>query len=490
MQLISWLAYAGARDADGDPVSTGTAWFYEIGGGSTNATIYSDAAGTIATQPVTLDAGGRAAVYVGGPVRILIQDATGADVSDQDEADVIRAESVQVENSYFSDGYLDGVLTAIGESVGGENGMYLESGGATPRTIQDKFSELSVSVKDFGAQGNGLAIDTTAIQAAINRVGFLGGGEVYFPPGTYLVDQTLTNSIMGVSLRGASATLQNTNATQSLFSFSGATYFSIRDLTITGGSTGSAIVLSTATQVAVSGVVANGHRTGIVLATAGQVVIDNCRLSANDGSVNSRSISITGGTGISITSTYMYGGTTGKTLECAGASGSVSVVGCTFDTVGVLFAATLSGTGFSFTGNTFTNTTPNFTFSGATMPKGFYQRGNGIDGYAVGLLSGGTLTPDLSQGWTIFVNATTTGGAYTINVPTPPPAATDYGVYMDIVFYAHAGAPITGWGLAAGYHTDAAAAAPSTVDTNRTAYRFWWDPGASVWRQVQRSVTT
>ena len=42
------------------------------------------------------------------------------------------------------------------------------------------------SVRDFGAKGDGITLDTTAIQAAIDRCTELGGGTVYFPVGTYL----------------------------------------------------------------------------------------------------------------------------------------------------------------------------------------------------------------------------------------------------------------------------------------------------------------
>lgn len=58
--------------------------------------------------------------------------------------------------------------------------------GAVSRTVQAKLRE-SVSVKDFGAVGDGVADDTVAIQAAINAVFAAGGGTVYFPSGTYLV---------------------------------------------------------------------------------------------------------------------------------------------------------------------------------------------------------------------------------------------------------------------------------------------------------------
>lgn len=63
--------------------------------------------------------------------------------------------------------------------------------GAVVRTVQDKLRE-SVSVKDFGAVGNGVADDTAEIQAAINYVSALpGSGRVYFPQGNYVISSTL-----------------------------------------------------------------------------------------------------------------------------------------------------------------------------------------------------------------------------------------------------------------------------------------------------------
>ena len=55
--------------------------------------------------------------------------------------------------------------------------------GAVARTTASKLQE-SVSVKDFGAVGDGSTDDTAAIQAAINAVSS-SGGSLYFTPGTY-----------------------------------------------------------------------------------------------------------------------------------------------------------------------------------------------------------------------------------------------------------------------------------------------------------------
>lgn len=51
--------------------------------------------------------------------------------------------------------------------------------------------DLVVSVKDYGAVGNGTTDDYAAVQAAINAVG-AAGGTVFFPEGTYLISGRLT----------------------------------------------------------------------------------------------------------------------------------------------------------------------------------------------------------------------------------------------------------------------------------------------------------
>ena len=58
--------------------------------------------------------------------------------------------------------------------------------GAVPTTVQAKLRE-SVSVKDFGAVGDGVTDDTAAINLAIAAVNGAGGGTVIIPSGTYLI---------------------------------------------------------------------------------------------------------------------------------------------------------------------------------------------------------------------------------------------------------------------------------------------------------------
>ncbi|XXG56557.1 hypothetical protein AAC387_Pa03g3940 [Persea americana] len=59
----------------------------------------------------------------------------------------------------------------------------------SPTTIQlprSNTSQTSVSVKDFGASGDGKSYDTRCIQAAIDACAMAGGGRVRFPAGSYL----------------------------------------------------------------------------------------------------------------------------------------------------------------------------------------------------------------------------------------------------------------------------------------------------------------
>lgn len=92
--------------------------------------------------------------------------------------------------------------------------------GASDRTVQNKLQE-SVSVKDFGAVGDGVTDDSTAIQAALDAVHAAGGGQLFFPAGTYTINSNLTvgdnTHIIGAARWATRLYLGNTN----LIHFSG-----------------------------------------------------------------------------------------------------------------------------------------------------------------------------------------------------------------------------------------------------------------------------
>lgn len=77
---------------------------------------------------------------------------------------------------------------------------FTQAGGGTARTVDSKLKD-SVSVKDFGAVGDGVANDSAAIQAAVNT-----GKKVYIPAGTYLCNVVINNKTV-IEGDGSTATI-------------------------------------------------------------------------------------------------------------------------------------------------------------------------------------------------------------------------------------------------------------------------------------------
>ena len=97
------------------------------------------------------------------------------------------------------------VINLASGATSATNVSFTQAGtGAVERTVETKLNE-SVSVKDFGAVGDGTTDDTAAIQAAIDAVQTAGGGTVYVPKGQYKTTDVIR--ITGkVNLIGANRT--------------------------------------------------------------------------------------------------------------------------------------------------------------------------------------------------------------------------------------------------------------------------------------------
>jgi len=87
-------------------------------------------------------------------------------------------------------------------------GGFIQSGtGAVQRTVESKLQDV-VSVKDFGAVGDGVADDTAALQAALSA----GAKKVVFPDGTYLLNSSTEGLVVSsnTTVSGYGATIKNT----------------------------------------------------------------------------------------------------------------------------------------------------------------------------------------------------------------------------------------------------------------------------------------
>jgi len=84
-------------------------------------------------------------------------------------------------------------ITSAVSSLDASSVAYTPAGtGAVVTDLQTKLRE-SVSVKDFGAVGDGVADDTTAIQNALSAG---AGGVIYFPAGTYKYTPTTSGTVI------------------------------------------------------------------------------------------------------------------------------------------------------------------------------------------------------------------------------------------------------------------------------------------------------
>jgi hypothetical protein len=133
--------------------------------------VYWDAGLTI-PAPLPIRTQGGYPVNSGTPARLYV----GSDYSIQ----------VQDKNGSVAYTSLNNNGPLAGGSISSVNVTFLQAGsGAVERTAQSKMRE-TVSVKDFGALGDGIANDTVAIQAAIAT-----GKNVYLPTGTYKITSAL-----------------------------------------------------------------------------------------------------------------------------------------------------------------------------------------------------------------------------------------------------------------------------------------------------------
>lgn len=298
--LVAWLAYGGARKADGTTVASGSAYFYQPGTTNTQVTAYSDRDGlTPTSQPVALNAAGQATVFLKVAARVVVLDSTGAQVQLQDRANTIAAPQVEVEQPAFT-----GTDLVTGRTVAGgrtdlatalatlASGTYQESATATARSFASAIG-LWVTPQDYGAVGDDSADDTAALNTWITR-GQDSGKALFIPPGTYRTTTglSLTSGAVGLRIFGASRTdsiIKNMSTTANALAINVGSAIesniTLENFAITTNTTssGAGIIATNGNGLNLMKVNVAGHRTGFDVNGVSFAFLEDCLVTSTDG---------------------------------------------------------------------------------------------------------------------------------------------------------------------------------------------------------------
>jgi len=204
---LSALAGAGQQffDNNGVPLAGGKLFSYAAGTTTPQATYTSATGLTAHSNPIILDSAGRVPsgeiwLTAGSNYKFVLNTSSDVLIATWDNITGINGTGITSAASNVSfTGFKgqSGVVQDLADDDGSNwIGFDPAGAGAVARSVQDKLRE-TVSVKDFGAVGNGVADDTNAILNAIayiksrtNTSGYYGG-SIYFPTGIYVFKETI-----------------------------------------------------------------------------------------------------------------------------------------------------------------------------------------------------------------------------------------------------------------------------------------------------------
>lgn len=224
---ISPVGGAGAQFfTNAGAVLTGGKLYTYAAGTTTPQTTYTTSVGNVAwTNPIVLNAAGRVPnsgeiwLSNGAAYKFVLTDSNDVLIATYDNISGINA--VNATNIVYDPPFTGSVETNVGAKLA-----------------------QTISVKDFGAVGNGTADDAAAIQAALDVV-LADGGEIVFPDGDYAISQPLIlkklvpSNLINVVISGSGRILKRSGFLgNQLFRFEDDYFdedtFVIKDITIDG----------------------------------------------------------------------------------------------------------------------------------------------------------------------------------------------------------------------------------------------------------------
>jgi hypothetical protein len=185
---------------DGVPLAGGKISSFLAGTTTPVATYTDNFAVQAHSNPIILDSAGR--VPSGGEIWLKEGSEQYYKFVLEDSSDVLIATYDFVPGTYSSTDLANTSNSALGDALVGFRQS--NSAGNLPnaigRTVHQKLQE-NISVKDFGAVGDGVTDDSAAIQAADNGA-LSSGAALYFEGDTYLIKTPLTISVPWIGVAG------------------------------------------------------------------------------------------------------------------------------------------------------------------------------------------------------------------------------------------------------------------------------------------------
>jgi len=224
--LSPWLKPRFFITGTNRPLAGGLMYTYKAGT-TDPAKTYSDDTGTENTNPIQLNSDGECDLFLDDAVsyRIILKNSAGVTQFDKDRIASLGSTQVQSFNSIAALRLRSGTTIANAAKTlgyyaagdGGANSFYWDSasvatdnGGTVikPTAVAGAgrwiaIDTINVNIRQFGAKGDGVADDTTAISSAIDEF-----NTVYFPNGTYLFS--------GITINKHNVTLYGTGESRSV----------------------------------------------------------------------------------------------------------------------------------------------------------------------------------------------------------------------------------------------------------------------------------